>query len=171
MCIVIDTNSLSCVFDQHNSQHCDFKPVLKWIRDGKGKIVYGGTSYEKELKTARRFVKIFLEFHKVNKVVVIEKATVDNKEKECKTLVNHRDFNDHHIISIIIVSGVKLVCTNDKRAIQFLTNTQFYARGKRPKVYTSKKNANLLCDRNIAECCKPSLKLNKNTCEHLDLIK
>ena len=156
MCIVIDTNSLSCVFNPINSEHDDFKPVLNWIAKGKGKIVYGGTSYEKELETAYKFVKIFSEFQKSNKVVVIEKVAVDNKEKEYKALVKHKDFDDHHIVAIIAISGVKLVCTNEKRAIPFLTNKQFYARGKKPKIYTSKKNANLLCDSNIAKCCKHS---------------
>ena len=162
MCIVIDTNSFSCVFDEHNSKHDDFKPVLEWIRDGKGKIVYGGTSYEKELETAHKYVKIFSEFQKSDRVVVIDKATVDNKEKECKALVKHRNFNDAHIISIIVVSGVKLVCTDEKRAIRFLKDKRFYERGKRPKIYTSKKNANLLCDSNIADCCKPSPNLKKH---------
>lgn len=166
MCIVIDTSSLSCVFDQRNSEHSEFKPVLDWILR-KGKIVYGGTTYERELKTAHSFLKIFSEFKKINKVVVINKSDVDKKEKKIKTLLSHRNFDDPHIVAIIAVSGVRLICTNEKRAIQFLTNKQFYERGKKPKVYTSKSNSDLLCNANIVKCCKPSSPLKRRICKKL----
>ncbi|MBF0538327.1 MAG: hypothetical protein HQL03_08765 [Nitrospirae bacterium] len=160
MCIVIDTNCISCVFDEDNDEHHDFEPVYKWLRYGKGKIVYGGSTYAGELQkiTARRnFLK---GFEKADKIVYIDDADVDNKEEEYKAHVN-RDFDDPHIVAIVAVSGVKLVCTKDKRAIPFLKNKQFYKKGKSPKIYTSKKNADLLCDDNIAERCKPAHRLNK----------
>ena len=171
MCILIDTNCLSCVFEKRNSDHANFGPVFNWIFYGKGKIVYGGTTYKQELEAANRLLKILMEFHKVNKVVVIDKAAVDKKENEIKAMVSHRNFDDPHIVAIIAVSGVKLVCTNEKRSIPFLTKTLFYTRGKKPKVYSSKSNADLLCDSNVAECCKPSSPLNKKTRNQLGFYK
>ncbi|KJU84239.1 hypothetical protein MBAV_003565 [Candidatus Magnetobacterium bavaricum] len=137
---------------------------MEWITKGKGKIVYGGSTYASELQkmnTRRNFLRAF---ERAGKVVSIDDAAVDGKEKTYKAHVNN-DFDDPHLVAIIAVSGVKLLCTKDKRAIPFLKNRQFYQKGKSPKIYTSKKNANLLCDDNIAECCKPAYRPNKATWE------
>ncbi|MBF0564544.1 MAG: hypothetical protein HQK89_04820 [Nitrospirae bacterium] len=169
MCIVIDTNSLSSVFDQKNKDHSNFKAVLKWIVEGKGKIVYGGTTYKDELEKANTFRTLFKEFNKVNKVVIVDKDAVDNKENEYSAFKTN-DFDDPHIVAIIAVSGVKLVCTQDKRSIPFITNKQFYKKGEYPKVYSSKRNAKkLLCDSNIADCCKPATRLSKSSCKSFGL--
>ncbi|MBF0343776.1 MAG: hypothetical protein HQL06_06050 [Nitrospirae bacterium] len=161
MCIVIDTNNLSCVFKKENREHADFEPVYRWIISGKGKIVYGGTTYERELEETPTIRKLFLRFSIYNKVVVVDKAAVDSKEAEYKRHVNS-DFDDPHLVAIVAVSGVRLVCTNDKRAIPFLTNKEFYGKGKKPKIYSTKKNEDLLCDKNITKCCKPASQLNKD---------
>jgi hypothetical protein len=52
MCIIIDTNRFSSIFEEENSDHDEFKPILDWIIFGKGKIVYGGTKYKQELTRA-----------------------------------------------------------------------------------------------------------------------
>ena len=40
MCVVIDANVMFPVFDETESSHWKFKPVLKWIREKKGKMVW-----------------------------------------------------------------------------------------------------------------------------------
>lgn len=158
MCIIIDTNSLSYVFNKENNRHSEFEPVLNWIMFGKGKIVYGGTTYEKELAKATSFLKLFVELSRNNKVIIVDKKKVDQKEKGLIPHVKNRDFDDPHIVAIVIISGVHLVCTGDKRAIPFITNRIFYTKGKPPKVYSSSKCKNLLCNKNI-----PKKYLNKKS--------
>ena len=43
MCLVIDTCCLAIVFDGGNKKHVKFVPVLKWVTEGKGRMIYGGT--------------------------------------------------------------------------------------------------------------------------------
>ncbi|MBF0337359.1 MAG: hypothetical protein HQL05_05960 [Nitrospirae bacterium] len=155
------------MFDTDNVEHHEFEPVFEWITRGKGKIVYGGSTYAKELEEMKTRRNVLKSFDKARKIVYINDVTVDDKEEEYKAHVNNRDFDDPHIVAIIAVSGVKLVCTNDDRSIPFLKNKKFYPKGKSPKIYTSKKNANLLCDNNIAKCCKPANRLNKTMWELL----
>jgi hypothetical protein len=56
MCIIIDADTLGLVFNPETKEHKKFKPVLEWINNGKGKIVYGGTKYEKELINAKNAI-------------------------------------------------------------------------------------------------------------------
>jgi hypothetical protein len=169
MCIVIDANSLSCVFNEENSRHAEFRPLLDWIVSGNGKIVYGGTTYEDELENASSFLKLFTELSRLNKVIVVDKRSVDKKEAELRPYATNRDFDDPHIVAIIIISGIHLVCTGDKRAIPFITNRIFYVKRKCPKVYSSSKCRKLLCDRNIPKKYLDNHKLNKKDCQRLGL--
>jgi predicted nucleic acid-binding protein len=120
MCIVIDANTFAHVFNSSSKNHHEFKPVLDWIVYGKGKIVYGGTLYKKELRNAPKYFKLFLELSKSSKVVEVDMILVDKKEQEVAKLVNHPNFDDPHLIAIIIVSGCKLICSHDSKAYSFL---------------------------------------------------
>ncbi len=80
---------------------------------------------------------------------------IDTREKEIKEKNRHRDFNDEHIIAIVIVSGCMLICTKDEKAFRFIKDPSFYPKHcKRPKIYLTKRNKNLLADCNIAPICK-----------------
>ena len=162
MCIVIDTNTFSPVFIPNSQKHGDFRPVLEWIVYGKGKIVYGGDKYKQELRKAGKFLKFFIELSKVSKVIEIDCQQVNEMQQKVEHLVNHRDFDDAHLVAIIIVSGCKLVCSHDSSAYPFLQRKDLYPKNvTRPKIYRQSSNRNLLCDRNIADICKPCSKLPK----------
>ncbi|MDQ1350585.1 MAG: hypothetical protein QG657_887 [Acidobacteriota bacterium] len=159
MCIIIDTNVFGDVFNKESKSHLKFEPVINWILKGKGKIVYGGTKYKKELGTAKKYFKLLLEFEKMNKVVRVDDEKVDAREIEIKKENRRRNFNDEHIIAIVIVSGCVLVCTDDKKAMPFIKDPAFYPKHcKRPKIYSEKCNKNLLTDCNIAPICKEKKK-------------
>lgn len=49
MCIVVDINTLALVFSPESKKHAEFSPVKKWVEEGRGFVVYGGTSYKAEL--------------------------------------------------------------------------------------------------------------------------
>ncbi len=155
MCIIIDTNALGDVFNAESKSHAEFEPVKDWIREGKGKIVYGGSKYTKELTRAYRYLKLFGEFEKENKVVRVDDEKVDTREKEIAKKKHSRKFNDAHIIAIVIESGCMLVCTKDLASIPFIEDEAFYPEScKKPEIYLGRRNKNLLVDCNIAPICK-----------------
>lgn len=155
MCLVIDTNTLSCVFNETNANHEEFKPVFDWIETGKGKIVFGGTNYMKELEKARQYLRLFVDYSKKGKTVRLKDDEVDKYEEEIKLRVNDSKFNDPHIMAIIAVSKCKVLCSNDKKSYIYIQNQELYPKGvNRPKIYSRKSCDNLLVDDNIIQICR-----------------
>lgn len=169
MCIIIDTNTFRSVFDKSCKEHDDFYPVYDWILNKKGKIVYGGTKYKSELRLAYRFLRVFGQFSRMRKVVVLDDKPIDAYQEILEGLENHRDFDDPHLVAISYISKCRLICTNEKRALPFLARKDFYPNNSpRPKIYSKKTNANLLCDKYFAEVCEPCVRLNKLNAKQLD---
>jgi predicted nucleic acid-binding protein len=159
MCIIVDACTFASVFDVQSADHAHFHPVLEWLVDGKGKLVYGGTRYRDELRRSPRYLHLFVQFKKAGKIVEIEDAQVDAIQQHLEAYVSNPDFDDAHIVGIVTVSGCLLICTNDKRAIPYLKRVDLYPRGTtRPKIYSSRRNKRLLADAHIAEVCKPTIK-------------
>lgn len=157
MCIVIDPGSFSCVFSAEDKAHPDFEPVKNWIMTGKGKMVLGGQTYQKEMEKTPRYLDLISELAKRNKVVVGCKQKIDSIEQELCNLITKSGFDDPHIVAIVIATRCRLVCTRDKKSIEFITDTDLYkkfpGRVKRPKLFTNRTNVTLLVNKNIATCC------------------
>lgn len=147
MCILIDTCAFAAVFKSTDNSHKDFYPVYEWIKDGPGKILYGGTKYREELKP---FLSIVSEFSKARKTIHLSDEVVDQEEKVVKQLETDPDFDDPHLVAILRISKAILVCTKEKRAIKFLKKKALYPKKQAlPKIYASKKNQKLLNSKNI----------------------
>lgn len=158
MCIIIDTCSFSSVFDSQAVDHCEFKPLLKWLTQGRGKIVYGGSKYKSELRKAHKYFRFFAEFKRAGKLVEVNCDDVDCHEKNVISCVADTSCDDPHLIAIVIVSGCCLICSADKRSYKFVKQTNLYPKGvSKPKLYTKSKNANLLTDKYIVKVCCPKL--------------
>lgn len=155
MCIVIDINTLAPVFQKDK----EFKPVFDWIYDGKGKVVYGGSKYLDELPYKYR--SIFKSLKDINKAHYIDDNEVDKKMAVVtKTIVN-KQFNDQHIVALLIVSQCKLICSNDEESYPFLQHSSFFTKKTKPKIYKGLRSKKILSDINIANCCKPCSKTTK----------
>ncbi len=162
MCIVIDTCAFASTFNINALDHSEFSPVLKWLAEGKGKIVYGGARYKMELGKARNYYKFFRTLERSGKVVLVDDTKVDRIEKQIQQIIasnsSYHQFNDTHIVAIIIISKCLLVCTKNLRHTKFIRRSEFYPRGiKRPSIYCGKRNENLLNDSYIANICKPTI--------------
>jgi len=159
MCIIIDTNTLASVFDQTSANHANFKPVFDWITSGKGKVVFGGTRYLNEIK---KYAGIFNELKKKKKAIKVNDNDVDSMEVEVSRKIVHADFDDQHLVALLIISRSKLICSLDERAYKYFKHEKFFNRAnKRPKIFRgSQKNRTLLIDSNIADICKPCQKIN-----------
>ncbi|SDE55532.1 hypothetical protein SAMN05216464_107149 [Mucilaginibacter pineti] len=150
MCIVIDTNVLGPVFNKKDAYHLNFEPVLDWIFNGQGKIVYGGSKYLSEIT---KYGKLFGLLNSINKAVYIENGIVDDLTQKASEKIVHKDFDDQHLIGLLLASGCKLICTNDERAFPFIQHRLFFKSSKEPKIYHTKRNSKLLNPKYIAECC------------------
>jgi len=165
MCLVIDMNTIPSVFNSSSESHQDYKPVLDWIINGKGKMVCGGSKYWEEFRGISKYLKFFNQLNKAGKVVKIDDALVDAKMNELMRICNDKDFDDPHIAALLIVSGCQVLCSEDKRSYPYIKRKEWYPDGKSPpKIYqrTALKNASsILSDANMAAICMPCLKLKK----------
>ena len=145
MGIVVDINTLSLVFDQRNSRHNEFRPVLRWIQCGKDRLVYGGSTYKAELERARKFLRIIIELRNKRKARQLDTNDVDSKEARLKDIIGDSHFNDHHIIAIVIVGKCKFVCSLDRALHVLLQDRSLYPRHcRRPGIYSGRACAHML---------------------------
>lgn len=161
MCIVIDTNTLPSVFDKKNKDHEQFKPVLDWIISGNGKVVYGGTKFIEEI--GPKLLALFVALKTAGKAVNYDNVIVDNDAIEISGMIQHKDFDDQHIVALLRKSGCKLICSLDARAYPYFQHSMFFSPRKKPKIYSSLRNADLLSNTNIAKICMPCTKLNRKS--------
>jgi hypothetical protein len=153
MCLVIDACCIAKVFDRGNRQHLNYAPVLEWVSNGNGCMIYGGTKYGIQLRGLPRYLGIIAELQRRGRAIVLPQAHVDAIADTLRAGITDPDFNDEHLIAIVIVSRCRVVCTEDKVAIVYLKRRQFYScHGmKRPKIYQSSRNRNLCCDENVVD--------------------
>jgi len=150
MCIVIDTDALGRVFRATNKEHGEFKPVLDWVLDGQGVVVYGGSTYSGQLARAERYVPLLTELRRYGKVHVAQQDEVDARERVVRETLRDPQFNDQHIVAILLVTGCRLVCTADKQSHKFIANREFFPNARnRPRFYGGRKDKRVLCSRNI----------------------
>jgi len=160
MCIVIDSCTIASVFNSTDICHDEFKPVLDWISFGAGKMIFGGSKYKQELNKLPCYIKIIKELEKAGRCIIIDEKRVDDIQNDIEKKYSHRNFDDTHIVAIIIASRIRLICTNEKRAIPWYKKKELYPQGlKRPKLYTSRRNRTLLKKKYIVNIC--SQKANK----------
>ena len=134
MCLVIDANCFSLVFSKATN---GFTPVKVWIYDGTGRMIYGGTKYNRELADGG-MLPLFKELSTARKTTLISNASVDAIAAELKLKFPEAKFNDEHIVALVIASRCRVVCSNDATAIAYLKRVDVfagYAGVKRPKIF------------------------------------
>jgi hypothetical protein len=156
MCLVIDTCCLAFVFDGRNKKHASFAPVLKWI-NGEGYMIYGGTKYNDELRRAPKYLSYVAELSRRRRTIRIASETVDPIAAELKRKMPEPEFDDEHLVALVIAARCCVVCTIDDVAISYLKRTEiFRAAGLvRPKIYKGgKKHHELCCRSHLAAICR-----------------
>jgi len=155
MCLVIDTCCLALVFDGGSKMHSKFVPVLEWI-NGKGRMIYGGTKYTAELRKAAKFLPYITELARTRKAVQIPNEVVDKIAAGLKEKCADPQFNDEHIVALVIASRCCVVCTDDNAAINYLKYANLFPEGmSRPKIYRGRNNhKKLCCDQHVVEICR-----------------
>lgn len=150
MPIIIDTNCLANVFNRSSDKHSEYEPVLDWILSGKGLVVLGGTKYLDELKSNSKYLKIISYLKDLKKVLMGDQQKIDELQAQIEEACPDPDFDDPHLVAIVIDTKCQIICSEDKRSISFVKKPELYPKGmKRPVYYTGAKNKKLLCDKYI----------------------
>jgi len=139
-------------------------------------MVVGGSTYFKKLEKLNKIRKLYLALRKAGKVIIV---TPENKintlEDKLSGELQHKDFDDPHIVALLIISGCRVICSNDARAYPFFQKKEWYPKGRKtPKIYCDKsysKYSEILCNENLADICMPCNKLNKRNIELIKDIK
>lgn len=150
MCLVIDSSVFNVFFS-----HLDFEPAHKWVRNGPGKVIIGGSKYKTELRECARVLAMMGELEKSGRTVTLSHEDVDRMQRVVEATGGLHS-NDAHIIAMVIVSGCKVVCTNDD-GLQRDFRDKFRAKFgvPRPRVYKNRKDhMGLLCSGNIVAVCR-----------------
>src|SRR6266851_5620616 len=103
MCLVIDACCFPSVFDAASKDHSRFAPVLEWVTGGSGRIIYGGTKYNTELRRLSRYFKILIELDKQGRVVKIPNEPVDEYAAKLKERIPDAAFDDEHIAALVAI--------------------------------------------------------------------
>lgn len=152
MCIVIDTNAISDVFNQNSKQHKDFQPVRHWIVEGEGHAVYGGAKYKEELSKAHRYLRLFRLLKDARRAFEIDQGMIDTEQIRLEKETEGLACNDQHIIAIFVVSGCRLFCSHDSRADKYIRDKSLYPKGHaRPSIYRSCNHQHLLSRKYIVK--------------------
>jgi len=156
MCLVIDTCCLAIVFGGDNKKHDKFVPVLKWITEGKGRMIYGGTKYDTELGRTK-ILGVVGELRKARRAIHLEAAQVDPIATALKAKCPEPEFDDEHIVALVLASRCCVVCTIDDVAMSYLDCVDLFRDYKvaRPKIYNGhKSHRKLCCDKHVVGICR-----------------
>lgn len=153
MCALIDASVLSKVFNPGDAEHEPFKALMVWVTEGNGAIVYGGSTYKKQLGTGR-YLKLFHELRVAQRAFLVDGDAVDRRENVLKGIVHNKDFDDAHLLAIIAISKCCLLCTGDVRLRPYFRRKDLYPDGvKIPKIYTKSQGRKHCSDSSVVGAC------------------
>lgn len=145
MCIVVDTNAFSPVFNEACARHSQFVHVKNWIDRGRGFLVFGGTTFKKELERTYHYLRLVRQMKDSGRAVAIRDESVDAEEERVRALTQGTDCNDQHIIGLLSASRCPLVCSEDVRAFRYFKDRTLYPDDMdRVRIYRSSRNRALL---------------------------
>ncbi len=138
MCVIVDANKLSAFFDPSNK---DAAPLMKWVLGG-GAIVFSTDGrYACELHKANRMdvfrmLRQRYNAHQFRESEMSEHLDMLEKDKRCRS-------DDKHILALAIVSGARVLYTEDGALQQDFKNTDIINRPK-GRIYSHRSHAKML---------------------------
>ena len=108
MCAIVDTNVISEVMSGKTEAGIKFKD---WLENRKGRLVVGGKLLEELLKD-NNFKLWFMEMRRSDVVEQIKKELIRIRQINLDRR-NDLKSNDSHVLALAIVSGARLLYTND----------------------------------------------------------
>ncbi len=169
MCTVIDADTFSYFCNPDSARYSDFQPVRDWIENSSCKIVYGGTDYGNHLKNHQRFLRHLTEQEHKGKIERLNNYEVDRVTDAIKANYTRADFDDHHIVAIVLISRCKVVCSLDSGLKNLIDECYSYSSSgrttinrqlrigslRKPSIYSGGGSASTLRRRTSSDNCGP----------------
>ena len=129
MCAVVDASVADQVFGRNRPEAgVEF---FEWIKKGRGRLVAGGKLLEELNRTsARDWAREAVNAGRIRKV---NNAEVDEMTEELRDSCNS---DDPHVLALALISGARLLYSNDKNLIQDF-KTKSLIDQPRGKVYST----------------------------------
>lgn len=132
MCAIIDNDVSHQVFGTNPTEPGLF--FRNWLGRSNGGIIVAGGRLFRELIQNTNFQTFFEARQQAGRAIRIPDAVVDAAEEELQS-VDTRS-NDKHVLALALVSGARLLFTND-RALQEDFRDRRIIAGTRGRVYTT----------------------------------
>lgn len=110
MCVIIDANVAAGVFAKPTNP--DFKPLIDWIVQKDGKMVFGGTKNTTELNRVASASKRIREWARSGKAIQCRASEVDQESERVKA---HCLSDDPHVIALARLTRARTLCSCDQR--------------------------------------------------------
>ena len=154
MCAIVDNNVAHEVFGSRPPEAG--KRFRHWLGHRNGRLVVGGKLLE-ELKGNSRFREWFQQNQLSGRLRQVKRSKVEAEEQRIRR-ENLCQSDDEHVVALAVVSGARLLYTNDTALIKDFKNRQIVA-NLSGKIYTTAKanrftstHRRLLALRNL--CCR-----------------
>ena len=139
MCLIVDANLASAVFS--GSPESDFAPILDWLNERDGCLVYGGhlATELARVEKPRRYLLALLRAGRARQVPdeqVAEEQAAVSATGLCRS-------NDPHVIALALVSGARTLCTRDRDLQRDFRNHHLVSK-PRGSIYLRQDQARLL---------------------------
>lgn len=155
MCAIVDVNVASEVFGDHRPPAG--KVFFEWLVSSRGQLVVGGRLRE-ELNRNAGLLRWLTSATRFGRVRFVSDDDVDDRAKRLRR-EGVCTSNDEHVLALALVSGARLLYTNDNALIADFKNREIVA-APRGRVYTTAQGAavtrahrGLLAARDL---CRPS---------------
>ena len=141
MCIVIDANTAHAVFS--NSPHTEYRPVIDWLfrkprnSPSCGWVVIGGKLRGELAVSGDNVRRALVALKRAGRLHEEDDGDVDAKAIEIES-TGLCTSDDPHVISLVVVSGARTVCTEDLDLMVDVGNGGLVSR-PRGKVYTRRR--------------------------------
>lgn len=137
MCVILDTNAIGDVFSDPAPDR--YAPLIRWLFRGDGVVVAGGRVL-REITRNERAASRLRELQRTNRCVILRDAAIDAESRRLAGLVCS---NDAHVVALAIVSGARLLVSEDEALRSDFCSARIVTR-PRGKVYSSADHAHLL---------------------------
>jgi hypothetical protein len=139
MCLIIDANVAANIVNHGN--HQDWISIRKWLTNPqrKSRLVIGGRLAD-ELRAVAGMRRIIIELSRAGRVVEVDRVAMSQLEA---VFAPSCSSDDPHILAVAVLSGARLLCTNDSALISDFKNREFVPSPK-GRVYRSFRNRGLL---------------------------
>ena len=138
MCAIVDADVVHQLVGPKQTEAG--KRFREWLDSGRGELVVGGKN-TKELTHNRNFARWFVEARRLGRRVrQVRDAMIKEAEEQ---LSGRATSNDRHVLALALVSGARLLFTDDRRLRNDFTNTEVISNPD-GKVYTARSNVERL---------------------------